>query len=134
MSEGDSWKKCVTVGATDRVEAYLARQAWCPELSVSLPKLVDPRVLRYPPTFEWYALHYIAKGTGKWNDSILAWGLNITVPDLLKAQEELVSQLASSQRGASTSRSRTMTPVGAEVGPLGKAYLYDEAIEKFETL
>lgn len=134
MSEGDSWKKYVTVGATDRVEAYLARQAWCPELSVSLPKLVDSRVVRYPPTFEWYALHYTAKGTGKWNDSILAWGLNITVPDLLKAQEELVSQLASSQRGASTSRSRTMTPFGAEVGPLGKAYLYDEAIEKFETL
>jgi hypothetical protein len=51
--------------------------------------VLDDSSMLKAPTSKWYALHHAVERGDKWNDHILAWGLNITASDMKAMKEKL---------------------------------------------
>lgn len=134
MSDNRAWRKCTTAEDENRrIEAYLCRKLWATDLKVSLRSLLDDAETQESPTSEWYALHYIVEGDDKWNQDLIAWGLNIAQSDLSRIRREVVHLFTTQTNMASYELDLSMPDV-ATTGSRGIAYVFDEAIEKVEAL
>lgn len=134
MSDSHSWRRYAAAGdGSHRIEAYLHRKIWTTEVEVSLPSLLHDIEVAKVPTCEWYALHYAVEDCDKWGHDLMAWGLNIAGSDLSKIRREVADIFATQ---AATESHETYLPVPdlSTIGSRGMAYVFDEAIEKFEAL
>ena len=134
MTDQHNWQEYAAArGAGQQVEAYICRKVWCTELDISSLSLLEDVATLKAPTSEWYALHYVAKGDDKWNHDVTAWGLNITKSDLSLIRNA-VAHFFTAQHTTTSCGSNLSIPDVANIGPQGIAYVFDEAIEMFDSL
>lgn len=134
MSGYRVWRKYGINESDDpQIEAYLRRKVWRPEVSISMCLLLDSTHMQKAPESTWYALHYLSDADEKWNHDVMAWGLNITESDLATIRREVAHIFTAQAAMAIGDTSVSATDLTA-IDSRGQSYIFDEIIEKFETL
>jgi hypothetical protein len=98
MSDGNDWLAHIhDVEKAKTIKAHLqdpvSADAWLQlkDLDISIETLQLVTNLEQPPTAAWYALHSSVRHTRKWQQWTVAWGLNISRPDLYIMQRYMIA-------------------------------------------
>lgn len=116
------------------VEAYLLPGQENLSSRLAIPSLLDDNNMQNAPTSAWYALHHVTEGDDKWNDCILAWGLNITISDMKAMKENLTRVAVGSAHGASLMPVTRSPSDTSKMNQHNAACIFNEWYDLFDTL
>lgn len=82
-----------------KIETFLGNAASASDhqalagLGIPLEALMNDTDYTKAPTVEWYTIHTCVQGKNKWDQGLVAWGLNRTRIDMYKLQYEILSHI-----------------------------------------
>lgn len=107
MSNVEHWSEFIgDAEKTKVIEAHLqnpqSTDAWLELKHLDLPLeiLQDVTNLERPPSTAWYAFHSGVNHQGKWTHRDMAWGLNVSRPDLYIMQRDMIALIMDCRRKA----------------------------------
>lgn len=99
-SSGERWRSYIHRDVeVKKIEAYLENPLSAPnyleliDLQIPLKTLIEDTDYSKAPTTEWYTIHTCVQGGRKWDQELIAWGLNRMRVDMYELQYNVVSYI-----------------------------------------